>query len=37
MVRELIDGRSGRDERTDDWWTSYLEKVQDAADQHREA
>jgi hypothetical protein len=35
LVRELIDGRSGRDERDDAWWAAYLQKIQDAADRHR--
>jgi hypothetical protein len=35
LVRELIDGRSGRDERDDAWWATYLQKIQDAADRHR--
>lgn len=38
IVRELIDGRSGGDH--DDigdaaWWTRYVARVQEAADQHR--
>jgi len=35
LVRELIDGRSGRDERDDAWWAAYLQRIQDAADRHR--
>ncbi len=35
LVRELIDGRSGRDERDEAWWAAYLQRIQDAADRHR--
>ena len=35
LVRELVDGRSGRDAHDDDWWSAYLERIQDAADRHR--
>ena len=39
IVRELIDGRSGRDaqEAGDDaWWTAYVGRIQAAADVHRD-
>jgi hypothetical protein len=35
LVRELIDGRSGRDAHDDAWWAAYLQKIRDAADRHR--
>jgi hypothetical protein len=35
LVRELIDGRSGRGERDDAWWAAHLQQIQDAADRHR--
>ena len=35
LVRELVDGRSGRDARDDAWWSAYLERIQAAADRHR--
>jgi hypothetical protein len=40
IVREMIDGRAGTDHESigdADWWAAYLERVQQAADQHREA
>ncbi len=39
ILREMIDGRagSGHDEAGDAaWWAGYVERVQQAADQHRE-
>jgi hypothetical protein len=35
LVRELIDGRAGRDDRDDAWWTAYVQGIQDAADRYR--
>ena len=38
VVREMIDGRGGmdRDDIGDEqWWTNYVKRVQEAADQHR--
>jgi hypothetical protein len=37
IVRELIDGRGGEDASGGDeeWWTSYVGRVQAAADEHR--
>jgi hypothetical protein len=39
IVRELIDGRAGRDSSgigDEQWWESYVARVQAAADAHRE-
>jgi hypothetical protein len=39
IVREMIDGRGGRDHDSagdDAWWARYVENVQQAADRHRE-
>jgi hypothetical protein len=39
LVRELIDGRGGRDQADigdDAWWTAYVAKIQAAADTFRE-
>jgi hypothetical protein len=38
LVRELIDGRGGRDASDagdEEWWTTYVGRIQAAADQHR--
>lgn len=38
LVRELIDARSGRDASgagDEAWWTSYVARIQAAADEHR--
>jgi uncharacterized damage-inducible protein DinB len=38
IVRELIDGRGGGDAAElgdDEWWTTYVAKIQAAADRHR--
>lgn len=38
IVREMIDGRGGRDHDDvgdADWWTRYVARVQQAADRHR--
>jgi hypothetical protein len=38
IVRELIDGRPGRDHNDigdADWWTRYAARIQEAADHHR--
>ena len=39
LVRELIDGRGGRDQADagdEEWWTAYVAKIQAAADTFRE-
>ena len=38
IVRELIDGRGGRDAsgKDEEWWTTYVARIQAAADAHRE-
>jgi hypothetical protein len=39
IVRELIDGRGGRDSSgmgDDEWWDAYVAKIQAAAEAHRE-
>lgn len=39
IVRELIDGRGGRDSSgmgDEEWWDSYVGKIQTAAEAHRE-
>ncbi len=37
ILRESVDGRGGRStsEQDDDWWTTYVGRIQDAADAHR--
>ncbi|HWC80696.1 MAG TPA: DinB family protein [Pseudonocardiaceae bacterium] len=40
VVRELIDGRGGRDHDDigdADWWDRYVARIQEAADEHRPA
>jgi hypothetical protein len=39
IVRELVDGRGGRDadERGEEWWTAYVGRIQAAADSFRES
>jgi Protein of unknown function (DUF664) len=40
ILREMIDGRAGKDHDSigdTAWWSAYFERVQAAADQHREA
>ena len=39
ILRELIDGRGGRDHAgvgDDTWWAAYVQRIQEAADAHRQ-
>jgi hypothetical protein len=38
IIREMIDGQAGKDHTTmgdEQWWTDYVNRVQEAADHHR--
>jgi hypothetical protein len=35
ILRETVDGRGGRDPDAEDWWTTYVGRIQGAADAFR--